>query len=182
MTVEARWYAVHVYPQNEKKVVSELERRGIKTFLPLRGECHRWSDRNKTVQVPLFPCYAFVHIVPSSQLRSVVRQTRRVIRLLSANDEPIPIPDSEIESIRNLAEGAASVTACDYLQAGQKVRVRGGCLDGLEGILDVRNGKRNLVLSVNLIQRSLAIGIEGYQIDPVSLCPSRGRDVSFTCG
>ena len=167
MTVEPRWYAVHIYPQNEKTVAAELERRGVTTFLPLRGELHRWSDRDKMVQVPLFPCYAFVHIVPSPEFRSVVQQTRRVIRLLSSNDEPIPIPDSEIELIRSLLAGRVPVSPYAFLQAGQKVRIRGGCLDGLEGILVVRNGERNLVLSVNLIQRSLALSIEGYKVEPL---------------
>ncbi len=167
MTGEARWYAVHTYPQNEKKVATELEQRGIKTFLPLRRERHRWSDRVKLVQVPLFPCYTFVHIVPSPQLRSVVRQTRRVIRLLSANDEPIPIPDSEIESMKTLVAGEVPVTPCEFLQAGQKVRICGGSLDGLEGSLVVRNGERKLVLSVNLIQRSLALSLEGYKVEPM---------------
>ena len=167
MAVEPRWYAVHIYPQNEKKVAAELERRGITTFLPLRGERHRWSDRDKMVQVPLFPCYAFIHIVPSPQLRSVVQQTRRVIRLLSANDEPVPIPDSEIESMKSLLAGKVPFSPYDFLRAGQKVRIRGGCLDGLEGILVVRNGERSLVLSVNLIQRSLALSIEGYEVDPM---------------
>jgi transcription antitermination factor NusG len=167
MTVDARWYAVHVYPQNEKKVATELERRGIKTFLPLRKECHRWSDRNKTVEVPLFPCYAFVNMVPTPHLRSVVGQTPRVIRVLPANDEPIPIPDSEIESMRSLVEGETLVAPCEYIQAGQKVRVRGGCLEGLEGILDVRDGKRNLILSINIIERSFALSLEGYKVEPL---------------
>ena len=174
MDVEPRWYAVHIYPQNEKKVAAELERRGITTFLPLRRERHRWSDRDKMVQVPLFPSYAFVHIAPSPQLRSVVQQTHRVIRLLSANGEPIPIPDSEIESMRNLLAGSVPVSPYAFLQAGQKVRICGGCLDGLEGILVIRNGERNLVLSVNLIQRSLALSIEGYKIEPIYAAPSVG--------
>jgi len=167
MRMEASWYAVHIYPQNEKKVATELELRGITTFLPLREERHRWSDRNKVVQVPLFPCYAFVHIVPSPELRSVVQQTRRVIRLLSASDEPVPIPDSEIESMKTLVAGKVPVSPYAFLQTGQKVRIRGGCLDGIQGILALRNGERNLVLSVNLIQRSLALSIEGYQVEPI---------------
>jgi transcription antitermination factor NusG len=163
---EARWYAVHVYPQNEKKVVAELERKGIKTFLPLRGERHRWSDRNQLVQVPLFPCYAFVHIVPTPHLRAAVQQTPRVIRLLSPNGEPAPIPDSEIESIRTLLAGNVPVSPYAFLQAGQKVRIRGGCLDGLEGICVDHGGERKLVLSVNLIQQSVELSIEGYKVEP----------------
>jgi transcription antitermination factor NusG len=169
MTIEPHWYAIHIYPQNEKKVVTELERKGITTFLPLQKELHRWSDRDKMVEVPLFPCYAFVHIVPSPQYCSMVQQTLRVIRLLSANDEPIPIPDSEIELIRNLIAGKVPISPYAFLQAGQKVRVRGGCLDGLEGILVMRNGEQNLVLSVNLIQRSLALSIVGYKIEPIEV-------------
>jgi transcription antitermination factor NusG len=135
MRVEPSWYAVHIYPQNEKRVATELQLRGITTFLPLREERHRWSDRTKVVQVPLFPCYAFVYIVPSPELRSTVQQTHRVIRLLSSGDDPVPVPDSEIESMKTLLAGKVTVSPYAFLQAGQKVRVRGGCLDGLEGIL-----------------------------------------------
>jgi len=163
-----RWYAVHVYPQNEKKVVAELERKGINTFLPLREELHRWSDRNQLVQVPLFPCYAFVQLVPTLQHRADVQQTRRVIRLLSTNGEPAPIPDSEIESLQTLLAGKVPVSPYAFLQAGQKVRIRGGSLDGLEGIMVVGGGQRKLILSVNLIQRSVELSIEGYKVEPIS--------------
>jgi transcription antitermination factor NusG len=169
---EPRWYAVHVYPQNEKTVAAELERKGIETFLPLREETHRWSDRNQVVQVPLFPCYAFVHLVPTPQLRAAVQQTQRVIRLLSMNGEPAPIPDSEIESLRILLAGKVPVSPYSFLQAGQKIRIRGGCLDGVEGILVVRGGERKLVLSVNLIQESVELSIEGYKVEPVSASAS----------
>ncbi len=146
--------------------MEELERKGIKTCLPLLEEIHRRIYRSQLVQVPLFPCYAFVHLAPTPTLRAAVQQTRRVIRLLSTNGEPAPIPDSEIESLRILLAGKVPVSSYTFLQAGQKVRIRGGCLDGLEGIIVVRGGERKLVLSVNLIQRSVELSIEGYEVEP----------------
>lgn len=72
---EAQWYAVHTRSQHEKSVVNQLERRGIKTFLPLISEVHRWSDRQKVVQLPLFSCYAFVQMRLLPELWYQVMQT-----------------------------------------------------------------------------------------------------------
>ena len=164
---QPRWYAVHTYPQNEKKVAAELQRKQIRTFLPLKTELHRWSDRNQRVQVPLFPCYAFVHMVPTPELRHAVQQTARVIRILSANGEPAPIPDSEIESVETLLASKVALSPYAYLQIGQKVRIRGGSLDGLVGTLIDHDEQRKFVLSVSLIQRAVALSIEGYEVEPV---------------
>jgi transcription antitermination factor NusG len=160
------WYAIQTYPQNEKKVVAELQLKGIPTFLPLKMERHQWSDRRKLIEVPVFPCYAFVQGVASAAFRQAVARTPRMIRLLGTN-EPVPVPDAEIDSLRILVSSNATFSPCAFLKAGQRIRIRGGCMDGLEGVFVSRDGEDKLVVSVSLIQRSLTLNLRGYDIEPV---------------
>lgn len=160
------WYAIQTYAQNEKTAVAELQRRGITTFLPLRVEQHQWSDRRKRIEVPLFPCYAFVQGVASAEFRQSVARTQRVIRLLGTN-EPVPVPDAEIDSLRILVSANASSSPYAFLNVGQRVRIRGGCMDGLDGILVRNDGEDKLVVSINLIQRSVAVHVQGYDLEPL---------------
>lgn len=163
------WYAIHIRAKHEKHVAKHLEGQGIPTFLPLVNEIHRWSDRNKTVQVPLFSCYAFVNLIPVPELRAKIILTEGVLRFVgsAARGEGTAIPDSEIESVRTLVQSTARYSACPFLNIGQRVRVRGGSLDGIEGILVARNGSRTLVISVEPIQRSLAVSIDDYLVEPI---------------
>ena len=165
--VEPEWYAVHTRSQHEKSVVSYLQGEGITTFLPLVTEVHRWSDRRKLVELPLFSCYAFVRISLVPELWYKVMKTSGVLGFVGARREGIPIPESEIETIRKLVGSSAPYTVCPFLKVGQRVRIRGGALDGIEGILIARNGDRKLVISVEPIQRSLAVRIDDYKVEPV---------------
>ena len=97
---EPQWYAVHTRSRHEKLVVNQLERRGIKTFLPLISEVHRWSDRRKIVQLPLFSCYAFVHMRLLPELWYKVMQTNGVLRFVGGRGEGVPISESQIENLR----------------------------------------------------------------------------------
>jgi len=164
---EPQWYAVHTRSQHEKFVVNLLEQRGIETFLPLISEVHRWSDRRKVVQLPLFSCYAFVRIRLLPELWYKVMQTNGVLRFVGSRGEGIPIPDSQIENIRALLSSDVPYTLCPFLQVGQRVRIRGGALDGVEGLLTARNGERTLVISVEPIQRSIAVRIDQYQVEAI---------------
>jgi transcription antitermination factor NusG len=162
---EPQWYAVHTRSQHEKCVVNQLEQRGIKTFLPLISEVHRWSDRRKVVQLPLFSCYAFVYMQLLPELWYKVMQTNGVLRFVGSRAEGIPIPEGQIENIRALLLSDVPYTLCPFLQVGQRVRIRGGALDGIEGLLTARNGDRTLVISVEPIQRSIAVRIDQYQVE-----------------
>ncbi|MGA8213718.1 MAG: UpxY family transcription antiterminator [Candidatus Sulfotelmatobacter sp.] len=164
---EPQWYAVHTRSQHEKFVVSQLEQREIKTFLPLISEVHRWSDRRKVVQLPLFSCYAFVHMRLLPELWYEVMQTNGVLRFVGSRGEGIPIPESQIENIRALLSSDVPYALCPFLQVGQRVRIRGGALDGIEGFLSARNGNRTLVISVEPIQRSIAVRIDQYQVEAI---------------
>lgn len=162
-----RWYAIHTRAQHEKAVVSHLDSQGVATFLPLVTEVHRWSDRRKVVQLPLFSCYAFVHmhLVPESWAR--VMRVNGVLRFVGIRGLGVPVPESQIESIRGLLSSGLSYTLCPFLKIGQRVRIRGGSLEGIEGILVARNGDRTLIISVEPIQRSLAVRIDGYNFEPI---------------
>jgi transcription antitermination factor NusG len=163
----AQWYAIHTRPQHEKSVASHLQKQGITTFLPLVREVHCWSDRKKVVHIPLFTCYTFVHmrLVPESWAK-VMRATG-VIRFVGARDQGVPIPDGQIEAVQTLLSSNLSCQICPFLQVGQRVRIKGGVLEGVEGILTARSGERTLVISVEPIQRSLRVLIGDYQVEPI---------------
>jgi transcription termination/antitermination protein NusG len=162
-----QWYAVHTRSQHEKAVVAHLQNEGINTFLPLVSEVHRWSDRRKVVEVPLFSCYIFVNLCLVPEMWAKVSRVNGVLRFVGTRGEGVSIPENQLESIRALVSGKLPCTIYPFLKVGQRVRVRGGSLDGMEGILVTRKGNRTLVISVEPIQRSLAISIDGYQIQPI---------------
>ena len=163
----SRWYAIHTRSRHEKTVTIRLEEQGINTFLPITTEVRRWSDRRKLVEFPLFSCYAFVNLPWLPEERAKVMRTDGVLGFVGFGSGAVPIPDVEIENIRTVLAGMVPCTAYPFLKIGQRVRVRGGSLDGVEGILVARNGNNRLVISVEPIQRSLAINIDGYAVEPV---------------
>jgi transcription antitermination factor NusG len=160
------WYALHTRPRHEKTVIQRLEERGIATFLPLVTEERRWSDRKKSVEFPLFSCYAFARFAGHAERLQVLR-VEGVLGLVGAHGEGASIPEAEIEAVRALVQARVPWTAHPFLEIGQRVRIRSGALNGLEGILVGRNGDRTLVISVNAIQRSLAVRVEGYEVEAV---------------
>jgi len=163
----AQWYALHTKPQHEKSVVAHLQRQGLTTFLPLVSEIHRWSDRQKVVQLPLFSCYAFVYmnLVPESWARTM--SVTGVLRFVGGRRGGIPIPETQIHAVKTLLTSKLPYSICPFLEVGQRVRIRGGALHGVEGILTGRNGDRVLIISVQPIQRSLSVRIGDYGVELV---------------
>jgi len=160
------WYAVHTRARHERVVVHRLQEQGVTTFLPLVTEVHRWSDRKKTVQVPLFGCYVFAKFTSNRSDRLRVLRVDGVFGLVGAGGEGTPIPDQQIDAVRSLVETQLPWTSHPFLKIGQRVRITSGVLNGMEGILVSRNGDRSLVISVDAIQRSLAVRVEGYEVEP----------------
>ena len=160
------WYAVRTRSRHEKSVARQLEERGITAFLPLVTQLRRWSDRRKLVQFPMFPGYAFVRLAYEPPVRLAVLQTEGVVHFVGTHGQGSPIPDEQIESIQTLLKNDVAIESHPYLKIGQRVRLRGGSLEGMEGILVARKGHRMLVISVELIQRSLAIQVDGYDVEP----------------
>jgi transcription antitermination factor NusG len=161
------WYGLQTRPRHEKIVVQRLEERGVATLLPLVTEVHRWSDRKKSVEVPLFSCYVFARFVPNREERLRVLRVEGVFGLVGARGEGTPIPDEQIDAVRSVVSGQLPWSSHPFLKIGQRVRIRSGALNGVEGILVSRNGDRTLVISVDAIQRSLAVRVEGYDVEPV---------------
>jgi transcription antitermination factor NusG len=159
------WYAVHTRARHEKIVEQRLQEHGLTTFLPLMTEVHRWSDRKNTVEVPLFSCYVFAKIAATNVERLRVLRVEGVLSLVGSRAEGTPIPDEQIDSVRILMEERLPWSSHSFLKIGQRVRIRSGALNDMEGILVSRNGARTLVISVEAIQRSLAVRVEGYEVE-----------------
>jgi transcription antitermination factor NusG len=161
------WYAVRTLARHEKKVATQLQGKGVTAFLPLVAQVHKWSDRRKVVELPLFPGYAFVRVVPSITVRLTVLHSPGVVGFVGIHGKAVPIPAKQIEDIQCMLANHIPCAPYPFLREGQRVRIRGGCLDGVQGIFATLNQDRSLIVSVDLIQRSLAIRINGYDLEAV---------------
>jgi transcription antitermination factor NusG len=166
-TGSPNWYAVHTKARHEKRIVAQFEEKQVCSFLPLLRQIHRWSDRRVEVEVPMFSCYAFVHVAQTSDERLKVLRTPSVLGFVGSDGQGTPIPDEEIESLQRLIAHDVPCFPYPYLCVGRRVRVRGGSLDGIEGVLMRQGADQSLVVSVHLLQRSVAIRVEGYDIELV---------------
>ena len=153
--------------RHEKLVARQLEGLGFVTFLPLSQQVRQWSDRRKMVEFPLFPGYAFLQMVYDPDERLRVLRTEGVVSFVGSNGQGIAIPDKQIEHIQTLLANKVPFESHPYLKIGQRVRIRGGSLNGTEGILVGHDSDRALVISVELIQRSVSIRLQGYEVEPV---------------
>jgi transcription antitermination factor NusG len=163
---EPRWYAIRTRSRHEKMVSEQLERLGIESFLPLVKRTRQWTDRTKEVEMPVFSGYSFVRMIFSSGARLRVLQTHGVAGFVGPNNVAMAIPDSEIQDVRRVVASRVPFEERSFLHVGQRVRIRGGSLDGVEGILSAHDEDQSLVVSVELIQRSLSVRIQGYQVEP----------------
>jgi transcription antitermination factor NusG len=161
------WFAIQTWPQYEKKVAVEFERKEIQVFLPLLKSERRWSDRSKTLQSPLFPGYVFVRINESSKERIGVLRTNGVTAFVGARGHGTAIPESQIDSVRRLVASGTAFQPHPHLTIGKRVRIRGGSLDGVEGTLVDKKDDLSLIVSIQIIQRSLALRVAGYRVEPI---------------
>ncbi|MFY9701794.1 MAG: UpxY family transcription antiterminator, partial [Terriglobales bacterium] len=164
---ELHWYALHTRARHEKAIERRLREQGMETFVPTTMEVHRWSDRQKKVEVPLFSCYVFLRCALSAEDRMRVYQVESVHGFVGMRGSSLPIPDEQIESIRKVLTQAAPWRSYPFLKAGQRVRVRGGAMDGVEGVFVSENGDHSLIISIDAIQRSMAVRIDGYDVQPI---------------
>ena len=160
------WFAVQTRPRHEKKVNVDLGEKGVQSFLPLHREKKRWSDRQQWVETPLFSHYVFVRIPISVESRARVLQTNGVVQFVGAPGRGTPIPDEQISALQTIVSQRVSIAAHEYLRVGQRVRICGGALDGIEGMLNAIQNDRTLVVSVDLIQKSVAIRLDGFEVVP----------------
>jgi transcription antitermination factor NusG len=158
-----RWYAAYSCANHEKSVARQLELRSIESFLPLYERPSRWKDRTVKLQLPLFPGYVFVRLALEEKLR--VLQVPGVVRLVGFNGHPAPLLEEEMQALREGLSGSLHAVPCPYLQVGRRVRIRSGALQGLEGILLKKKSGYRFVLSLELIQRSIAVEVDAEDLE-----------------
>jgi transcription antitermination factor NusG len=161
----AHWYAIHTRAKHEKRVAAELQERGIVTFVPVSREAHRWSDRIRVLEVPLFPCYAFVSVASVAEVQATVLQHPSVLRWIGCKGRPSPIPEAEIVALQTVLRSGVPVGPHAFVNVGERVRIRGGSLDGVEGVLIEDGDERKLVVSVDLVGKSVSISLHNYDLE-----------------
>lgn len=152
------WFAVLVRTSREKTANLLLENAGYECFLPTSKYMRRWSDRMKEVEVPLFPGYLFCRMNPHNRLP--VLMTPGVIQIVGVGKTPIPVEEEEIAAIQRAGKSGLSTMPWPYLEVGHVVRVEDGPLRGMTGIIVKIKFGLKLVLSVSLLQRSVAVEID----------------------
>ncbi|HLX73419.1 MAG TPA: UpxY family transcription antiterminator [Terriglobales bacterium] len=164
---QTQWYAAYTRSRHEKVVAETLEKRTVEHFLPLYETVRTWKNGRFKVQLPLFPGYLFVHIALCDRLQ--VLQVPGVVRLVGFKGVPAALPQDEIEIMRNALRKGIEAEPHPYLRVGQRVRITSGPMEGLQGILLRRRGRPRVVVSVDLIMRSVALDIDAAQVEPVKM-------------
>ena len=156
----AEWYAVYTYPNVEKKVHETITEMGVETYLPLQKTVKQWSDRQKKVEVPLFPNYVFVKTTP--QKRFDLFHIKGLVRFVAFEGKPVSIPEQEIDTIKRVLgkEGVSLNHAPVAGNQGEYVKIMQGQFAGTEGVI-VReaSGKNRLIVQIRALKQTLSIDI-----------------------
>jgi transcription antitermination factor NusG len=155
---DSAWYALYTRHQHEKTVARVLSTKGFEIFLPLYATAHRWKDRTKQLSLPLFPCYVFLH--GETHRRTDILSTPGVFSLVGSEGRAAPISQSEIVAIRQMVESKVRVEPHPFLRCGDWIRVKSGALAGIEGILVRKKNLFRLVVSVEILQKSVAVEVD----------------------
>lgn len=153
------WFAAYVRSRHERVAATSLERRGYEIVYPHYAEASRWKDRVKQVERPLFPGYLFVRCDPVHRLP--VLQTPGLLHLVSDDRGPLPVPEIEVENLIRAMSSRAALEPVPFLKMGDRVRVHDGPLAGMEGILVSKRDRLRVVISVELLARSVAVEVDG---------------------
>ena len=159
------WFALQVRGRQEFNISENLGSNGYEWFLPLYKSSKRWSDRIKQVDSPLFPGYVFCRFNPMDRLP--ILKIPGVIQIVGFNRQLVAVDEDEIRAIQALVASGVPNHPCPYLEVGDKVRIESGPLRGLEGLLVEFQGNHQLVLSVTLLQRSVAVKIDSASVTSV---------------
>ena len=168
--VAERWFALRVKSRFEKVVATVARNKGFEEFLPLYQSRRRWSDRLKSVELPLFPGYIFCRLDPQHRLPLLT--IPGVLHFVGIGKMPSPIEDTEIAAIQAAVRSGLLMDPWPFLEVGQRLRLEEGPLAGVEGILVGTSKRQRLVVSVTLLRRSVAVAIERHWATPLDV---RGR-------
>jgi len=159
------WYAVYTKHQHEKTACELLTGKGFEVLLPLYQARRHWKDRMKVVSLPVFPCYLFLRTNLVRRLE--ILQTPGVFWLVESGGHACQIPNSEIEAVRRITQSSAAVEPHPYLKCGDQVRVRQGALAGIEGVLVRVRNRYRVVVSVNLLQKAMAVEVDFSMVERI---------------
>jgi transcription antitermination factor NusG len=165
------WYALTVRPRREQSASQHLRKKGLEEFSPVYRERRRWSDRMKEVELCLFPGYVFCRF--SYEERLLVLGTPGITSIVGFARTPAPIPEGEIAAILAMVRSGRRVEPWPYLRAGERVLIGDGCLQGLCGTLVREKDQARVVVSVELLQRSVAVEIDREALTRVRDTPVR---------
>lgn len=165
-TETAQWFAACTRSRHEKMVAQQLQGKGVEYFLPLGHTVRRWQSRLAEVDLPLFPGYVFVRIPLRTRLQ--VLTVPGVAYLVASAGRPLPVPDEQMVTLRDRLAAGALAEPHPYLTVGARVRVRQGPLAGLDGVLLRKHGHSRLIVSVDMIQRSIALHVEACDVEPLA--------------
>lgn len=159
------WYAVSVRPRHERVVTRHLAQRGLNYFLPVYRSVRRWKDRHKELEMALFPGYVFVNL--NLRDRMGVLQAPGVVQFVTFQGQPAAVPDSEIQALELGLSAGLRPQPHPYLRRGKKVRVKNGPLTDAEGVMIRRKDGFRLVLSIDLIMRSVMLEVDEADVEPL---------------
>lgn len=158
------WYAVRVRSNHERIAADYLRHRGMEEFVPTFRMRKRWSDRVKSVECPLFGGYVFCRFDPREMVP--VLSAPGVVNVVGFGNRPAPVPEEELDAVRRVLESGLPASPWPYLKSGDAIRIRSGPLKSLEGRLERVRDEWRVVVSVNLLQRSVAVEVDPEVLEP----------------
>ena len=161
-----RWYVAYTYPRHEKAVADQVQLRSVETFLPTYSIKSQCKDRRVRLELPLFEGCVFTRMTVRERVK--ILSVPSVIRILSYRGAPVPVSDSEIDAIRTCVANGANFEPHPYIAAGDRVRVREGAFEGLEGIVVRKSNQCKLIVSLSLIQKSVSLEVGADQLEIIN--------------
>lgn len=159
------WYAIRVLNQHEDMVAKHLHARGLECFAPVYKARHRWSDRTKEIDVPLFAGYVFCQFSLDNRLAALT--VPGVLHIVGTGKTPCPIDQSEMTALQVAVKSGLPTLPAPFLEIGHRVRIERGPLGGVEGILLEVRSQHSLVISITLLQRSVAVEVSHSWVRPL---------------
>jgi transcription antitermination factor NusG len=156
-TPNPQWYVAFTRPQTEKKVAKSISDMGIECFLPLHTVVRQWSDREKKIEIPLFPNYVFIKV--EEAVRYSLFSVKDLVKFVSFEKKPVVIRDKEIMVIKNALDPAFEVSRETYVEEGMKVKITHGCFGGMEGIIKKVNSRTRFVVKIDVLMQAFSFNI-----------------------
>ncbi len=160
---QRRWLAAYTRARHESVVAEQFKHKGFDALLPTYRRFTRWSDRIRQSDAPLFPSYVFVRV--SGQEHARILQTTGVVRIVCCAGRPVPLSDADVEKLQLCTAHPSAIEPYPYLRVGQRVRVKHGPFQGLEGLLVEKKNATRLVITVEHILKSVSLDLSGADVE-----------------